>query len=72
MVFRHNQEERVIGPKGKIQGGLAIILSPKAVKSWRAARSKPPITTPMDSPFIVRFIRVKQIFPQINQYEKKV
>ena len=37
MVFRHNREERVIGSKGKIPGGVAIILSPTAVKVWRAA-----------------------------------
>ena len=33
MVFQHNQEDRVIGSKGKIPGRVAIILSPTAVES---------------------------------------
>ena len=37
MVLRHNQEERAIGSKGRIMGGVAIILSPTAVEAWRAA-----------------------------------
>ena len=72
MVLRHNREERAMGSKGRIPGGVAIILSPTAVEVWRAAGSKPPITTPMDSPFVGRFIGVKLKFPRINQYEKKV
>ena len=72
MVLRHNREERTIGSKGRIPGGVAIILSPTAVKAWRVAGSKPPITTPMDSPFVSRFIIVKLRFLQINQYKKKV
>ena len=72
MVFQHNREERIIGFKGKIPGRVAIILSSKAVEVWRAVRLKPPIMTPMDSPFIGRFIGVKLSFPQINQYEKQV
>ena len=47
MVFQHNQEERIIGTKGRILGGVAIILSPTACEAWIAAGSKPPITTPM-------------------------
>ena len=38
----------------------------------REAGSKPPITTPIDSPFVGRFIGVKLRYPQINKYEKKV
>ena len=72
MVLRHNREERTIGTKGRIPGGAAIILSPTAVKAWRAARLKPPITTPMDSSFVGRFIGVKLRYPRIYQYEKKV
>ena len=33
---------------------------------------KPPITTPLDSPFVGRFIGVKLRYPRINQYEKKL
>ena len=72
MVFRHNQEDRVVGSKGKILGGVAKILSPTAVEVWRAAGSNPPITTPIDSPFIGISIKVKLSFPRINQYGKKV
>ena len=72
MVLQHNQEERTIGTKGRIPGGVAIILSPTEVEVWRAAGSKPPITTPLDSSFVGRFIRVKLRYPRINQYEKKV
>ena len=72
IVLWHNQEERTIGAKGRIPGGVAIILSPTAVEAWRAAGSKPPITTPLDSSFFGRFIGVKLRYPQINQSEKKV
>ena len=72
MVLQHNREERTIVTKGRITGGVAIILSPTAVEAWRAAGSKPPITTPLDSSFIGRFIGVKLRYPRINQYEKKV
>ena len=72
MVLRYNQEERAIGSKGRIPGGVAIILSPTAVEARRAAGSKPPITTPMDYPSVGRFIGVKLIYPRINRYEKKV
>ena len=71
-VLRHNQDERAIGTKGRIPGGVAIILSPPAAKAWIAAGSKPQITTQMDSPFVGRFIRVKLRYPRINQYKKKV
>ena len=72
MVIRHNQEERTIGSKGRIPGGVAIILSPTACEAWRVAGSKPPITTPMDPPFVGRFIGVKLRFPRIDPYKKKV
>ena len=63
MVIRHNREERTIGSKGRIPSGVAIILSPTACETWRAAGSKPPITTPMDFPFLGRFIGAKLRFP---------
>ena len=72
MVLRHNHEESTIGTKGRIPGGVSIILSPTAVEAWRAAGSKPPITTPLGSSFVGRFIGVKLRHPQINQYEKIV
>ena len=72
LVLRHNQDERAIGSKDIIPGGVAIILSPTAVEEWRAAGSNPPITTQMDSPCVGRFIRLKLRYPRINQYEKKL
>ena len=72
MVIQHNQEERTIGSKGRIPGGVAIILPPTAGEAWRAAGSKPPITTPMNSPFVGRFIGVKLKFLRMDQYKKKV
>ena len=72
MVLRHNQEERALGTKNRIPGGVAIIISPTEVEGWRAAGLNPPIATLMDSPFVGRFIGVKLRYPQINQYEKKV
>ena len=72
MFIRHNQEERTIGTKGRIPGGVAIILSPTACEVWRAAGSKPPITTPMDSPFVGRFVGVKLRFPRIDPYKNKI
>ena len=72
MVLQHNREERAIGYKGRIMGRVAIILSPTAVEAWRAAGRKPPITTPIDSPFVGIFIGVKLRYPRINQYKNKV
>ena len=66
MVLRHNQDERAIGTKGRIPGGVAIILYRTAAKVWIAAGSKPQITTPIDSPFVGRFIRAKIRYQQIN------
>ena len=72
MVIRHNKEERTIVSKGRIPGGVAIILSPTACEVWIAEGLKPPITTPMDSPFVGRFIGEKLRFPRIYLYKKKV
>ena len=72
MVIRHNQEEQTIGSKGRIPGRVAIILFPTACEAWRAAGLKPPITTPMDSPFVGRFIGVRLRFPGIDPYKKKI
>ena len=52
MVFRHNREEREILSKGRIPGGVAIILAPSAVEAWNKTGSKAPITTPHDSLFV--------------------
>ena len=46
MVFRHNREEREVGTRGKVPGGVAIILSPATVTAWISVGAKPPITTP--------------------------
>ena len=72
MVIQHNQEEQTIGSKGRIPGRVAIILSPTACEAWRAAGSKPPITTLMEPPFVGRFIGVKLRFPQIYPYKNKL
>ena len=72
MVLRHNREESTVGTKGRIPGGVAIILSPTAVEAWRAAGSNPSIRTPLDSSFVGRFIGVELRYPQIDHYEKKV
>ena len=72
MVLRHNREERTIGTKGRIMGGVAIILSPTSVEAWRAAGLKPPIVTPLDSSFVGIFIGVTLRYSQINQYENNV
>ena len=36
MIFRHNKEEREVGTRGIVTGGVAIILSPTAVTACRA------------------------------------
>ena len=41
-------------------------------EAWRAAGSKPPVTTLMDSPFVGRSIGVKLRFPRIDPYKKKI
>ena len=58
--------------KVESRGGVAIVLSPTSCEAWRAAGSKPPITTPMNSPFVGRFIGVKLKFPRIDPYKNKV
>ena len=72
MVFRHNQEEREIGSKGRISGGVAIILAPVAVEAWKKAGSKAPITTPHESPFVGQFIGVKLCFPLLDLYDRRI
>ena len=71
MVLWHNRYERAIGSKGRITGVVAIILSPTTVEAWRAAGSKNPITTPMYSPFVGRFIGVKLRYPRITSTRRK-
>ena len=72
MIFQNNREGRIKGSKGRIPGGVAIILSPAAVEAWREAGLKSPITTPRDSPFVGRFIGVKLRFPLLDPYERKL
>ena len=72
MVLRHNRDKRAIGTKGRIPGGVAIIISPTSVDAWRAEGLEPPIKTPLDSPFVGRFIGAKLRYPRINQYKKKL
>ena len=38
MVLRHNRDERAIGSKGRIPGGIAIILSLTSAEEWIAAK----------------------------------
>ena len=37
MMFRHNREEREIGSKGMIPGGVTIILALAALEAWKKA-----------------------------------
>ena len=71
-VFRHNREEREFGTRGRVPGGFAIILSPEAVTAWRAAGAEPPITTPLQSKFVGRFLGLKFQFPPFNRFDRRV
>ena len=62
MIFRHNREEREVGTRGRVPGGVAIILSPKSVTVWRAAGAKTQITTHQQSKFAGRFLGLKLQF----------
>ena len=42
------------------------------MEAWKEAGLKAPITTPHDSPFVVRFIGVKICFPRLDQYNRKI
>ena len=72
MVFRHNREEREVGIRGKVPGGVAITLSPAAVTTWRAAGAKPPIKTPLQSKFVGRFLGLKLQFPCFDWFDRRV
>ena len=69
-IFRHNREEREIGTRGRVPGGVAIIRSPIAVTAWRAAGAKPPITTHLQSKFVGRFLGLKLQFPRFDQFDR--
>ena len=71
MVVMQNINEKEPGSKGRVKGGVAIILSPVAVDAWREAGSKPPITTLMESPFSGRFIGVKLSFPKFDKWGRR-
>ena len=72
MIFRHNREEREVGTRGRVPGGVAIILSPTAVTAWRAAGENLPITTHLQSNFAGRFLGLKLQFPRFNQFDRRV
>ena len=72
ILFRHNREEREIGSKGRILGGVAIVLALAAVQAWKKSGSKTPITTPRDSSFIGQFIGVKLCFPRLDLYDRTI
>ena len=56
MVFMHNMDEKEPGSKGRLKGGVVIILSPTAVIAWREAGTKLRITMLLESSFAGRFI----------------
>ena len=59
MIFRHNREEREVGTRGRVTGGVASVLSPTAVAAWRDPGAKPPNTTHQQSKFAGRFLGLK-------------
>jgi len=40
LMFTHNRDKRGIGSRGRIPGGVAVILSPSAAIVWKTAGSK--------------------------------
>ena len=72
MIFCHNREEREVGTRGRVPGGVAIILSPESVTAWRAAGAKTPITTPLQYKFVGRFLGLKLQFPRFNLFDIRV
>ena len=65
MVFMHNMGEKDPSSKGRVKGGVAIIMLTTSMIAWRAAGSKPLITTLLESSFAGRFIGVKLYFPKV-------
>ena len=72
MIFRHNREEREVGTRRRVPGGVAIILSPTSVTAWRSAGENPPITTHLQSNFAGRFLGLKLQFPRFDQFDRRV
>ena len=72
MFFHHKREEIEVGTRGMVPGGVAIIISPAAVTAWRAAGEKPPITTPLQSKFVGRFLGLKLQFPRFDRFDRRV
>ena len=68
MIFCHDREEVEVVTRVRVPGGVAIIISPTAVTSWRAAGEKPPITTHLQSKFSGRFLGLKLQFPRFDQF----
>ena len=71
IIFSHNREEREVGTRGRVPGGVDIILSPEAVTAWRAAGAKPPIATPLQSKFVGRFLGLKLQFPRFDRFDRR-
>ena len=72
MIFRHNREEIEVGTGVIVPGGVAIIITPKEVTVWRASGAKPPITTPLQSKFVGRFLGLKLQFPRFDKFDRRV
>ena len=72
MIFLHNREEREVGTRGRFTGGVAVIISPTPVTTWRAVGAKPLIITPLQSKFVGRFLGLKLQFPRFNQFNRRV
>ena len=67
MIFLHNICEREEGTKGRNPRGVAIILAPTAVRAWKEAGLNPPITAPLDSKFVGKFVGIKMSFPKVDK-----
>ena len=72
MIFRHNREEREVGTRGIVPGGVSIIISPTAFTAWRDAGAKPPIITHLQSKFAGRFLGLKLQFPRFDQFDRRI
>ena len=72
MIFCHNREEKEVGTRGKVPGGVASIFSPTAVNAVRAAGEKPPMTTHLQSKFAGRFLGLKLQFSRFDQFDRRV
>ena len=60
------------GTKGRDPGGVAIILAPTMVVDWKESVLNPPITTPLESKCVGRFVGIKMSFPKFDKWGKRV